>query len=74
MRGVHVDQHQAVAVLREHVDAMQLRQREAERMLIGIGQFGTAGAGRRRTLAKQPLIEGGGLGGRQPHRRLHGAL
>ena len=44
MRGVHVDQHQAVAVLREHVDAVQLREREAERMIVVVGQIGTVGA------------------------------
>ena len=30
MRGVHVDEDETVAVLRQDVDAVQLRQREAE--------------------------------------------
>ena len=34
---------------------MQLRQREAERMLIGVGQIGTFGAPRQRALAKESL-------------------
>ena len=39
VRRVHVDEHEARAVLREHVDAVQLREREAERMRVaGVGQ------------------------------------
>ena len=33
VRGVHVDQHQAGLVLRQDVDAVQLRERVAQRML-----------------------------------------
>ena len=36
MRGVHVDEHQAVARLREDVDAVQLRERVPERMVGGV--------------------------------------
>ena len=46
VRRVHVDDHQAVAVLREDVDAVQLREREAERMRIVVGRT-TVGAARR---------------------------
>src|SRR3569833_496910 len=34
VRGVHVDEDQAVAVLREDVDSVQLRQSGAERMML----------------------------------------
>ena len=34
VRRVHVDEHDAGAVLREHVDAVELREREAQRMRV----------------------------------------
>ena len=34
VRGVHVDEYQAVAVLREDVDSVQLRQGGAERLML----------------------------------------
>ena len=50
VRRVHVDEHEAVAILREHVDAVELREREAERMLVAgvrkIGRAIAAGRGR----------------------------
>ena len=38
VRGVHVDEDQAGAVLREDVDAVQLREREAERIVVAVRQ------------------------------------
>ena len=35
VRSVHVDQHQAPAVLCQHIDAVQLGQREAKREVVG---------------------------------------
>ncbi len=35
VRGVHVDDHEAVRVLRQHIDAVDLAEREAERLLVG---------------------------------------
>ncbi|MBK6396018.1 MAG: hypothetical protein IPF73_16180 [Betaproteobacteria bacterium] len=59
MRRVHVDEHQPRAVLREHVDAVELREREAERMVVaGVRQRRHAGP----ALAEQARVEGGGLG------------
>ena len=37
MRGVHVHQHQSLPVLRQHIDAMQLRDGVAKRMRFDIG-------------------------------------
>ena len=34
--SMHIDQYQSALVLREHVNAMQLSQRESQRVLIGI--------------------------------------
>jgi hypothetical protein len=36
VRGVHVDDHQALAVLRQDIDAVQLRQRVAEWRAAGL--------------------------------------
>ena len=35
MRGVHVDDHEPLRVLREHVDAVNLPEGEAERLCVG---------------------------------------
>ncbi len=35
MRGVHVDDHEPLRVLREHVDAVNLAEGEAERLFVG---------------------------------------
>ncbi len=40
VRGVHVDQHQAARALGQDVDAHQLRQRSAERLLGGLVAVG----------------------------------
>ena len=79
VRGMHVDEHEAVAVLRQDVDAVQLREREAERMRV-------VGGGTRRprlrgvvASAEQACVEAGGLAGhrrarvRVRRRRLRGA-
>src|SRR5262249_9180533 len=39
VRRVHVDEHQTVPILREDVDAMQLRERETERVLVFVGEI-----------------------------------
>jgi hypothetical protein len=41
VRRVHVDQHEARAVLRDDVDAVQLREREAERCASSLGSAGS---------------------------------
>ena len=38
VRRVHVDEHEPGAILREHVDAVQLREREAQRVVIAVRQ------------------------------------
>jgi len=35
VRGVHIDDHEPVRVLRKHVDAVNLAEREAERLVVG---------------------------------------
>ena len=58
MCGVHVDQHQPVAVLGEHEDSVQLRQSEAERMITGVGQVGAVGSiGSPKSLGSLSLVE-----------------
>ena len=48
VRGMHVDDHQALRVLRQHVGAAQLRQRAAERPLpAGVGVVDAIGSPRR---------------------------
>ena len=71
MRRVHVDEHEPGAVLREHVDAVQLREREAERMVVaGLGQRGRVAA---LALAEQPRVERRRLGRRERERVLRAA-
>ena len=41
VRGVHVDEHQPVAVLRQDEDAVQLRQGKTEWMVVVVGQVRT---------------------------------
>ncbi len=72
VRRVHVDQHQPGAVLREDVDAVQLREREAERMRHR-RSCRQIGAGRRACASRAPnscRVERRGLGGAERHRRL----
>lgn len=76
--GVHVDQHQAAGVLRQHVDPVQLGQREAQRRHLparllrrhGTVAGGRRGSGRHRGLAVQPRVGGGGVGDREPQATL----
>jgi hypothetical protein len=59
VRRVHVDQHESGAILRQDVHAMQLRQREAQRMRVVGGQGRRCGA-----VAARP--EESGVGEMQP--------
>src|SRR5439155_17884392 len=53
--------HEAVAVLRQNVDAVQLRERKAQRM-VAFGQRIDTGL----AWTEQPGVKRGGLGGRKP--------
>ncbi|MNI67801.1 hypothetical protein D3C73_1234540 [compost metagenome] len=57
--GVHVHQHHATAVLRQDVDAVQLRQGHAQRMLFVGGQGGSGpGLADRRDLGRRVVGQG----------------
>ena len=68
VRGVHVHDHQAGGVLREHIDPSQLREGEAERRGLFAARrerFGSA-----RTRPEQRVVEAGRLAHRQADRLL----
>ena len=61
VRGVHIDDHQPMLVLRQDVDAVELRQREAKRR--NLAAWLSEGFLRCLAAGEQHVVEGGHLRG-----------